>query len=131
MIPIIGLHRDDIKTLLAGQMLSLQDGGVNLNIIYMEARKQRSKKDIMDHVLPPRKKGGKKKKDKKETDNGVTTGNGIPKSRKGKRREFPLEFKKQIVQKVKDGEKIAGLAEQYGIQRSLIDSWRKGRGMAK
>src|SRR5258705_9915088 len=105
MIPIIGLHRDDIKTLLSGQMLSLQDGGANLNIIFMEVRRSKKREDIMAHVLHPRGKGNKKKKNKKETEieNGVAVGNGVPKTRKGKRRIFPLDFKKQIVQQIKDG----------------------------
>lgn len=133
MIPIIGLDRDEIKKFMSGQMLDLREAGANLKLIFLDARGTKRLKandtgsgdDLVKSVWI-RKRGGRRTKYREDS-----AGNGISKAKKGTRRVFPLEFKKKIVQRVKDGEKIQDISNKEGIVRSVIDGWIKGRGMKK
>jgi hypothetical protein len=115
-IPIIGFHWNVMEELKSGEMVDLSEGGVNLKLIYLDARKQRKPKG--EKIVA-----------------GPEVGNGIPKLKRGqKRRQFTEEFKKQVVQRIENDLKrkvpgaVSRISDELEIHRSVLDGWRRGRG---
>lgn len=133
LIPIIGFDREVMEQLKTGQRVDLSSGGVNLQLIYLDARGSggKKKKDIMVHAVL-KGKGGRPKKKDKENSNGVEAGNGVPRLKKGqKRRKYTLEFKQKCVAEMKAGEKPPEMSKRLGISEAMLYGWRAGRGMDK
>lgn len=46
-------------------------------------------------------------------------------TQKRERRAFPIEFKREVLAKAADGEKVSDLANQHGLTVQTIYSWRR------
>ncbi len=131
MIPWVMLSKEDMKKLASGVLLDMREGGFNFQLGYTDARRKDSKKKA-DITAKVKFKKGRRAKRKKPEKNGTESGNGVPKLKRGqKRRKFTLEFKKQIVARMKDGEKPPQLAKELGVGEAILYGWRAGRGMKK